>query len=96
MQIQDNTFQAQRLAGVKIAEAHDAIAEAANTSGVNEAKLHEAREFNRKAQFYWDYVAAENSMGFHAPDQILNTLAQAQQYANDALIAAYQASGRLR
>jgi len=96
MQIQDNTFQAQRLAGTKIAEAHDAIAAAAETPGVNEAKLAEARELNRKAQFYWDYVAAENSMGFHAPDQIIRTLTQSVQYANDAVIAAYQAGGRLR
>jgi len=95
MQIQDNTFLAQRLAGQKIEEAHKAIAEAAETAGVNEAKLKEARELCRKAQFYWDFVAAENSMGFHAPDQIIRTLTLALQYANDAVIAAYKASGRL-
>ena len=38
----------------------------ANQGKVSEADLNAARDFQRKAQFFLDYVEAENSMGFHA------------------------------
>jgi nitrite reductase (cytochrome c-552) len=39
-----------------------------------EADLTAARAHQRKAQFYLDYVEAENSMGFHAPGEALRIL----------------------
>ena len=33
------------------------------------AQLHNALELQRKAQWRLDFVAAENSMGFHAPQE---------------------------
>jgi nitrite reductase (cytochrome c-552) len=35
-----------------------------------------ARDFQRKAQFYLDFVEAENSTGFHAPQEALRILAE--------------------
>lgn len=42
--------------------------------GANDAHLATARLRLRKAQWYWDYAAAENGVGFHNPDQIARTL----------------------
>lgn len=37
------------------------------TEKVSQAKIAEAQQAVRKGQMYWDYVAAENGAGFHAP-----------------------------
>jgi nitrite reductase (cytochrome c-552) len=41
----------------------------ARNAGRTDAELASARDFQRKAQFYLDFVEAENSMGFHAPEE---------------------------
>ncbi len=40
----------------------------------SEADVNAARAHQRKAQFFLDYVEAENSMGFHAPGEALRIL----------------------
>jgi len=47
----------------------------------------------RKAQWFWDIVAAENSMGFHNPDQVLNTLGRSIDMAHQAIATANRAAG---
>lgn len=47
---------------------------AAQSNGVPDAQLNAARNFQRKAQFFIDYVEAENSSGFHAPAEALRIL----------------------
>lgn len=47
---------------------------AAQKNGTPAAQLTKAREFQRKAQFFIDYVEAENSAGFHAPGEALRIL----------------------
>lgn len=42
----------------------------------------------RKAQFRFDFVAAENSMGFHAPKEAARILAEAIDYARQGELAA--------
>jgi nitrite reductase (cytochrome c-552) len=49
--------------------------QAAQKNGAGEAELKEARSFQRKAQFYADFIEAENSMGFHAPEEAARILA---------------------
>ncbi|NIP90018.1 MAG: ammonia-forming cytochrome c nitrite reductase subunit c552, partial [Gammaproteobacteria bacterium] len=39
----------------------------AREQGATDDQLQEALELQRKAQWRLDYIAAENSMGFHAP-----------------------------
>ena len=39
------------------------------------------RDFQRKAQFYLDFVEAENSMGFHAPQEALRILGESINFA---------------
>jgi nitrite reductase (cytochrome c-552) len=48
----------------------------ANQGKAAEADLATARNFQRKAQFFLDYVEAENSMGFHAPGEALRILTE--------------------
>ena len=43
-------------------------------AGASDEALAEARENLRQAQWYWDFVAAENGVGFHNPDLIMRTL----------------------
>jgi nitrite reductase (cytochrome c-552) len=48
----------------------------AKTSGAGDAELTPARSFQRKAQFYLDFVEAENSTGFHAPQEAARILGE--------------------
>jgi nitrite reductase (cytochrome c-552) len=53
----------------------------AKANGAPEDKIAAAQEFQRKASFYTDYVSAENSMGFHAPQEAMRILGEAIDYA---------------
>jgi len=48
----------------------------AKTAGRNDKQLEPARNFQRKAQFYLDFVEAENSTGFHAPQESARILGE--------------------
>ena len=90
---QNNVFQLQRTAGQTIARAHDVIGKATATAKAKPAELGKARELVRNAQWLWDYIAAENSMGFHNPDQALTTLGQSIDLAHQAIATANRAAG---
>lgn len=49
---------------------------AARAGGASDDALAAARENQRKAQFYLDFVEAENSMGFHAPQEATRILGE--------------------
>src|SRR5262245_34839226 len=57
----------------------DAIV-AAKKAGVAEGDLQAAAAEHRKAQWRLDFVAAENSMGFHAPQELARILGEAIDY----------------
>lgn len=61
--------------------------EAAKTAGASDEALKSAREFQRLAQFRADFVAAENSMGFHAPQEASRILGEAIDYARQGQLA---------
>ena len=82
--IHDNTFRIQRIAGQTVAKAHLTV-QAAMAAGATDEQLAVAREQLREAQWYWDWVAAENGMGFHNPDKILRTLGLAVDKAHQAI-----------
>jgi nitrite reductase (cytochrome c-552) len=48
----------------------------ARTAGRSDADLAAARDFQRKAQFYLDFVEAENSTGFHAGQEAARILGE--------------------
>ena len=69
------------------------IEAAAALPGVDSQQLDEARWQHREAQLRWDFIAAENSMGFHNPEEALRILASATNLARMAELKAVQAAG---
>lgn len=61
--------------------------------GCTDDQLAGARAMQRKAQFRLDFVLAENSMGFHAPQEAARLLAEAIDYARQGQLLAV-AAGR--
>jgi nitrite reductase (cytochrome c-552) len=59
---------------------------AAQQSGAAEPDLAKARGFQRRAQFYLDFVEAENSIGFHAPQEAERILAESIDYSRKGQI----------
>ena len=77
--------------GNELAEAIKAIETAAKVVPAS-TDLARAREMHREGQWYWDWVGAENSHGFHNPQKALTTLAKAIDLAHQATEAALRAS----
>ena len=65
----------------------DAIV-AAKKGGVGESDLQKAADQHRKAQWRLDFVAAENSMGFHAPQELARILAESIDHARQGQLEA--------
>ncbi len=59
----------------------------AREKGATDAQLAPAWGFQRRAQFYVDFVEAENSTGFHAPGESLRVLASALDYSRKGQLA---------
>ena len=91
--IQDNTRQAMDHAEDALIDAIEALKAASASSPVDKTLLEEARQLHRDAQMMWDFVAAENSMGFHNPTEALRILAIATDLARQAQLKAVEASG---
>ncbi|MCL1915125.1 MAG: ammonia-forming cytochrome c nitrite reductase subunit c552 [Desulfovibrionaceae bacterium] len=77
-------------------KAHEAIRQAAAWTGYRHPNydqlLIQAREMNRKGQFYWDFLSAENSVGFHNPAKALDTAQKSLEYSQMAINYAMQAT----
>ncbi len=77
-------------------KAHEAVRLAAEYTGEKNANydelILEAREMIRKGQLFWDYVSAENSVGFHNPAKALNTLMSSMEYSQKAIDLAGEAT----
>jgi nitrite reductase (cytochrome c-552) len=76
-----------------IVAAIGAIEAAAAAPDVNADLLAEARNLHRESQLRWDFIAAENSMGFHNPEEVLRILAASIDLARQAQLKAVQAAG---
>jgi nitrite reductase (cytochrome c-552) len=53
-----------------------------------DSELATARYLQRRAQFYLDFVEAENSTGFHAPQEAARILAESLNYSRQGQLAA--------
>ncbi|MBZ0266769.1 ammonia-forming cytochrome c nitrite reductase subunit c552, partial [bacterium] len=78
--IQETNHQLLQRAGAALMDQMDAIV-AAREAGASEAALRGALELQRQAQWRLDYIAAENSMGFHAPQEAARILGEAADLA---------------
>jgi nitrite reductase (cytochrome c-552) len=93
LEAQERTYQLLRQAERAIADAINAI-EAASASGAGPDALAVARAEHRKAQARWDFISAENSMGFHSPQEAVRILGDAIDHARRAELAAERATLR--
>jgi nitrite reductase (cytochrome c-552) len=59
--------------------------EKSKAGGLDAAALAKAQDFQRKAQFLLDFVEAENSMGFHAPQEAARILALSLDYSRKGI-----------
>jgi nitrite reductase (cytochrome c-552) len=71
----------------------DAIV-AAKKTGASEADLRAAAREHQKAQWRLDFVAAENSMGFHAPQELARILGEVIDHARQGQLEAERATRR--
>jgi nitrite reductase (cytochrome c-552) len=69
----------------------DAIV-AARKTGAPEGDVQAAQALHRKAQWRLDFVAAENSMGFHAPQELARILGETIDFARQGQLAADRAA----
>jgi nitrite reductase (cytochrome c-552) len=83
--IQDKVHEARGWTETMIARAHFDIA-AAKQAGANDEELSGVRKLVRHAQLRWDYVAANNGMGFHSPLECERILAAALDLAGQCRI----------
>lgn len=60
---------------------------AAKDAGASDEQLKPAQALQRRAQFRLDFVNAENSMGFHAPQETAKTLAESIDYSRQGQLA---------
>ncbi len=60
---------------------------AARVANAPAAQITAAQDFQRKAQFYLDFVEAENSSGFHAPQEALRILGESINFARKGQLA---------
>jgi nitrite reductase (cytochrome c-552) len=84
--IQDRTF-ALRNRAMDALVALIADLKAARDAGASDEMLAKPRELQRRAQFYLDFVEAENSTGFHAPQEAARILGESIDYARQGQLA---------
>ncbi len=78
--IQDRTKSLMNRAKDAVIELSAALAET-KEAGAGDEQLEAARQEHRKAQWRLDFVNAENSMGFHAPQETARVLGEAIDHA---------------
>ena len=86
--IQDRTYEMRNIAIDATLQLTKAIADAAAGGAAGE-HLEIARRYQRRAQFYTDFIEAENSMGFHADQEAVRILGKAVDFARLGLAAAF-------
>jgi nitrite reductase (cytochrome c-552) len=85
--IQERNHRLLQRGGAAIVDLMDAIV-AQKRAGAGEAQLANALALQRRAQWRLDFIAAENSMGFHAPQEAAAVLAEAIDFARQGQLAA--------
>ena len=84
--IQQRNYDLMERAGAAIVDLIDAI-QAAKAQAAPAAGIAAALQAQRHAQWRLDFIAAENSMGFHAPQEAARILGEAIDYARQGQVA---------
>jgi nitrite reductase (cytochrome c-552) len=85
--IQNRTHELIDRSSKSLVDMLDAI-KSARQAGVSLRQLAPVLELQRKAQWRLDFVASENSMGFHAAQETARVLAESIDYSRQAVAAA--------
>jgi nitrite reductase (cytochrome c-552) len=85
--IQDRHYALLKRSGAALSDMIDAI-KAAKSAGTSDEQLKPVLELQRKAQWRLDFVSAENSMGFHASQELARILGESIDYSRQAQLAA--------
>ncbi|HEX2188258.1 MAG TPA: ammonia-forming cytochrome c nitrite reductase subunit c552 [Longimicrobiaceae bacterium] len=88
--IQDRTYEMRNIAIDATLDLTRAIGAAVRADSTN-PRIAAARQYQRKAQFYTDFVEAENSMGFHADQESVRILGNAVNFARLGMATLYGA-----
>ncbi|HET9624304.1 MAG TPA: ammonia-forming cytochrome c nitrite reductase subunit c552, partial [Kofleriaceae bacterium] len=89
--IQQRNYDLLQRGGQALVGLIDAIQDA-KAKGATGDQLAAARQFQRHAQWRLDFIAAENSMGFHAPQEAARVLGEAIDFARQGQISAITAT----
>jgi nitrite reductase (cytochrome c-552) len=89
---QSRTFRMRNLAMDALVELINDI-KAARAAGRTDAELQAARDFQRRAQFYLDFVEAENSTGFHAGQEAVRILGESINFSRQGQVALLRGGG---
>jgi len=84
--IQERTFRLRNLAMDALVGLIGDI-KGARGAGATDAEMAPARDFQRRAQFFLDFVEAENSTGFHAPQEAARILGESINFSRQGQIA---------
>jgi nitrite reductase (cytochrome c-552) len=85
-EIQTRFFETRNIAlGALVDLIHDI--KTAKDAGATDAELAEARQWQRQAQFYIDFLVSENSMGFHADQYSVKSLAEAIDFCREGQLS---------
>ena len=84
--IQDRTFQMRNIALDALIGLIGDI-KAAKGMGATDEQLVEARDLQKRAQFYADFIEAENSMGFHAGQEAARVLARSIEFSRQGQVS---------
>ena len=84
--IQERTFALRNLAMDALMELINDL-KAARAAGMSDAGLAKAQDFQRRAQFFLDFVEAENSTGFHAPQESARILGESINFSRQGQAA---------
>lgn len=84
--IQNRNYALMKRAGVALTDMLDAVV-AAKKAGATDTQLENVWALQRKAQWRLDFIAAENSMGFHAPQEAARILGESIDFSRQAQLA---------
>jgi nitrite reductase (cytochrome c-552) len=84
--IQERTFRLRNLAMDALIDLINDL-KSARASGKTGQALSSAQQFQRRAQFFLDFVEAENSTGFHAPQEAARVLGESINFSRQGQLA---------
>lgn len=87
--IQERNYKLRNLAMDALVELINDL-KAARSSGRTDSELSAARNFQRRAQFYLDFIEAENSTGFHAPQEAARILGESIDFSRRGQAALFR------